>query len=166
EKLAANCPSGAITWDNERKELRIDGTRCKKSMHCIRTAFPAIKPGKNRKIAIVVGGHVKGRFGGKMGKPLAVVNSVDEAMDWVVKTVESWMEHMEKGVVKHKDRIGDFIMKVGFKKYVNEILGLKEVGKPSLHPSLRAGAVLDDEERKMYAAWASKIVEEVFGRRA
>ncbi|MEM0370388.1 MAG: sulfite reductase, dissimilatory-type subunit alpha, partial [Pyrobaculum sp.] len=62
-KLAANCPSGAIQWDAERKELKIDGSRCKKSMHCIRTAFPAIKPGKKRKIAIVVGGHVKGRFG-------------------------------------------------------------------------------------------------------
>jgi len=58
-------------------------------MHCIRAAFPAIKPGRNRKIAVVVGGHIKGRFGRKMGKPLAIVNSVDEAMDWVVKTVET-----------------------------------------------------------------------------
>ncbi|WP_333639529.1 sulfite reductase, dissimilatory-type subunit alpha [Pyrobaculum aerophilum] len=162
-KLAANCPSGAITWDG--KELKIDGSRCKKSMHCIRAAFPAIKPGKKVKIAVVVGGHVKGRFGGKMGKPLAVVNSVEEAMDWVVKTVESWMEYMEKGVVKHKDRIGDFIMKVGFKKYLTEILGIKEEGKPTLHPSLRAGAVLDDEERTMWANWAGKIVEEYFGKR-
>ncbi|MCX8137908.1 MAG: sulfite reductase, dissimilatory-type subunit alpha, partial [Pyrobaculum aerophilum] len=102
---------------------------------------------------------------GKMGKPLAVVNSVEEAMDWVVKTVESWMEYMEKGVVKHKDRIGDFIMKVGFKKYLTEILGIKEEGKPTLHPSLRAGAVLDDEERTMWANWAGKIVEEYFGKR-
>ncbi|RFA93816.1 sulfite reductase, dissimilatory-type subunit alpha, partial [Pyrobaculum aerophilum] len=162
-KLAANCPSGAITWDG--KELKIDGSRCKKSMHCIRAAFPAIKPGKKVKIAVVVGGHVKGRFGGKMGKPLAVVNSVEEAMDWVIKTVESWMEYMEKGVVKHKDRIGDFIMKVGFKKYLTEILGIKEERKPTLHPSLRAGAVLDDEERTMWANWASKIVEEYFGKR-
>jgi sulfite reductase alpha subunit len=35
EKLAANCPSGAITWDKEKRELKIGGTRCKKSMQCI-----------------------------------------------------------------------------------------------------------------------------------
>ena len=164
EKLAANCPSGAITWDKEKKELKIDGTRCKKSMHCIRSAFPAVKPGKNRKIAVVVGGHVKGRFGGKMGKPLAIVNSVDEAMDWVVKTVEAWMNGLETGVSKHKDRIGDFIMKVGFKKYTEEILGVKVPYKPSLHGRLGAGAVLDDGERKMWLDWANNIVKEYEGR--
>jgi sulfite reductase alpha subunit len=164
EKLAANCPSGAITWDKEKKELKIDGTRCKKSMQCIRAAFPAIKPGRNRKIAVVVGGHVKGRFGGKMGKPLAIVNSVDEAMDWVVKTVEAWMNGFETGVSKHKDRIGDFIMKVGFKKYTEEILGVKVPYKPSLHGRLGAGAVLEDEERKMWLDWVNNIVREYEGK--
>ena len=159
-KLAANCPSGAIRWDAERRELVIDGSKCKKSMHCIRTAFPAIKPGKNRKIAVLVGGHVKGRFGGKMSKPLAIVNDYKEAADWVVKTVEAWMEGMEKGMVKHKDRIGDFIMKVGFKRYLEEVVKVKPQGKPTLHPSLRAGAVLDDEERKMWLDWVNKIVAE------
>jgi len=160
ERLAADCPTGAITWDKEKKELRIDGARCKKSMHCIRTAFPAIKPGKSRKIAVVVGGHVKGRFGGKMGKPLAIVDSVEEAMDWVVKTVEAWMSGLETGVSKHKDRIGDFIMKVGFKKYTEEILGVKVPYKPSLHGRLGAGAVLDDDERKMWLDWVNNIVKE------
>ena len=164
EKLAANCPSGAITWDKEKRELKIDGTRCKKSMHCIRSAFPAVKPGKNRKIALVVGGHVKGRFGGKMGKPLAIVNSVDEAMDWVVKTVEAWMNGLDTGVSKHKDRIGDFIMKVGFKKYTEEILGVKVPYKPSLHGRLGAGAVLDDGERKMWLDWVNNIVKEYEGK--
>jgi len=164
EKLAADCPSGAITWDKEKRELKIDGARCKKSMHCIRAAFPAVKPGRNKKIAVVVGGHVKGRFGGKMGKPLAIVNSVDEAMDWVVKTVEAWMNGLDTGVSKHKDRIGDFIMKVGFKKYTEEILGVKVPHKPSLHGRLGAGAVLDDEERKMWLDWANNIVEEYEGR--
>ena len=164
EKLAADCPSGAITWDREKKELKIDGTRCKKSMHCIRTAFPAIKPGKNRKIAVLVGGHVKGRFGGKMGKPLAIVDRVEDAMDWVVKTVEAWMNGMESGTSKHKDRIGDFIMKVSFKKYTEEILGVKTPYKPSLHGRLGAGAVLDDSERKMWLDWVSNIVKEYDGR--
>ncbi len=164
EKIVARCPSGAISWDKEKKELKIDGSRCKKSMECIRTAFPAIKPGRERKIAVVVGGHVKGRFGGKMGKPLAVVNSVDEAMDWVIKTIESWMEHMEKGVVKHKDRIGDFITKIGYKNYLKDVVNVPEVGKPTLHTSLRAGAVLDEEERAMWSKWVSEIVEEYKSR--
>jgi len=84
-------------------------------------------------------------------------------MDWVVKTVEEWMNYMEKGVVKHKDRIGDFIMKIGFKKYL-DMVGVKETGKATIHPSLRAGAVLDDSEREMWKSWVGKIVEEYKGR--
>jgi sulfite reductase alpha subunit len=99
-----------------------------------------------------------------MGKPLAIVNSVDEAMDWVVKTVEAWMNGLETGVSKHKDRIGDFIMKVSFKKYTEEILGVKVPYKPSLHGRLGAGAVLDDGERKMWLDWVNNIVKEYEGK--
>jgi len=63
QKLVNNCPSGAISWDPEKKELKIDGARCKKSMHCIRAAYPAIKLGKERRVAVVVAEAVKGATG-------------------------------------------------------------------------------------------------------
>ncbi|MEM1616573.1 MAG: dissimilatory-type sulfite reductase subunit alpha, partial [Pyrobaculum sp.] len=107
EKLAANCPSGAITWDNERKELRIDGTRCKKSMHCIRTAFPAIKPGKKRKVAVVVGGGSKGRFGPKLGWFIGYLepDQVKDAIDLTFKVIGPW-----EAEAQPKYRLGDYIM--------------------------------------------------------
>jgi Dissimilatory sulfite reductase (desulfoviridin), alpha and beta subunits len=36
KELVESCPSKAITWDEERKELRIDGSKCLKAMNCIR----------------------------------------------------------------------------------------------------------------------------------
>jgi sulfite reductase alpha subunit len=82
----ANCPAGAISWDPEKKELKIDGSRCKKSMHCIRAAFPAIKPGKERRVAVLVGGGSKGRYGPKLGwfigylKPDEVQKAIDQPL--------------------------------------------------------------------------------------
>ncbi len=154
-ELAGSCPSGAITWDEKEGRLNIDGAKCKKSMECIRRAFPAIKPGRNRKIAVLVGGKVKGRFGPMMAKPLAIVDTYEEAADFVVKTVEAWME----GNTPHKDRIADFIFRTGFTKYL-EMLNVKPQGRPANHPRLVAGAVLDDEERRLYGDWARKIVEQ------
>ena len=40
EELAARCPGKAIRWNSSTKELSIDGAKCKKSMNCIRQAFP------------------------------------------------------------------------------------------------------------------------------
>jgi sulfite reductase alpha subunit len=55
-------------------------------------------------------------------------------------------------------------MKVSFKKYTEEILGIKVPYKPSLHGRLGAGAVLDDGERKMWLDWVNNIVKEYEGK--
>ncbi len=40
KQLAEQCPGKAITWDEEKKMLIIDWSKCVKSMNCIRRAFP------------------------------------------------------------------------------------------------------------------------------
>jgi sulfite reductase alpha subunit len=160
EKLAANCPSGAITWDKEKKELKIDGTRCKKSMHCIRTAFPAIKPGRKRKVAVLVGGGVKGRFGPKLGWFVGYLPPDDEglrqAVDLVFKVIEPWDKEAPP-----KYRVGDYIMQTGIEGFVQKA-GIKLEGMP---PLSKIGdevpfAVLSKEEREAYLS----LVRELKGR--
>ncbi|WP_084019967.1 sulfite reductase, dissimilatory-type subunit alpha [Vulcanisaeta thermophila] len=163
KQLAEQCPGKAITWDEERKELRIDGSKCKKSMNCIRRAFPAIKPGRNRKIALLVGAHVQGHFGPKLAKAVALLDSVEEAMPFVAKVIDMYMEHQEFD----KHRIGDLIYRRGF-KIISEIAEktfsegeLK--GSPSTHLRISIGAVLTDEEREAYSKWADSLVRKHFG---
>jgi len=158
-KLAANCPSGAIRWDAEKKELVIDGSKCKKSMHCIRTAFPAIKPGKNRKVAVVIGGGVKGRYGPKLGWFIGYLrpDQVKEAIDITFKVIAPW-----EAEAQPKYRLGDYILVTGLDRFI-EKAGIKLEGMPesiAKTPDDVPYAVLPKEERDMYL----KLVEELKGK--
>jgi len=156
EKLAADCPSGAITWDKEKKELKIDGTRCRKSMHCIRTAFPAVKPGKNKKIAVVVGGGSKGRFGPKLGWLIGYLSpdQVKDAIDLVFKVIGPWENEAQP-----KYRLGDYILHVGLDKFI-EKAGIKLEGMPTStakNPDEVPYAVLPKEVRERFLQFAEQL---------
>ncbi len=155
EKIVARCPSGAISWDKEKKELKIDGSRCKKSMECIRTAFPAIKPGKERKVAVVVGGNVKGRFGPKLGWFIGYLNpdQIKDAVDLTFKVIAPW-----EAEAQPKYRLGDYIMQTGLDKFI-EKAGIKLEGAPftGKKPDEVPYAVLPKEVRERFLMFAEKL---------
>ena len=160
-ELVERCPSKAITWDEEKKALKIDGSRCEKSMNCIRSAFPAIKPGRKRKIGFFVGGKAKGRFGPKMNKPVAILDDYTQAADFMVKVVELWMD-----TSPHKDRLGDMLIKMGYKKVMEEAkdtLPSAVQGEPLPQSRIVNSPLLSEEERKMYADWARGVAREHCG---
>ncbi len=160
KELVESCPSKAITWDEERKELRIDGSKCLKAMNCIRKAFPAIKPGKNRKIALLVGAHAQGHFGPKLGRAVALLDSIEEVIPFATELINKYME-----LAPRRHRIGDMIIRRGFKvisEVADKTLPNKPRGTPSAHLRISIGAVLTDDERKMYEDWAKSLVKEYF----
>jgi sulfite reductase alpha subunit len=161
KELVESCPSKAIAWDEERKELRIDGSKCLKAMNCIRKAFPAIKPGKNRKIALLVGAHAQGHFGPKLGRAVALLDSIEEVIPFATELINKYME-----LAPRRHRIGDMIIRRGFKvisEVADKTLPNKPRGTPSAHLRVSIGAVLTDDERKMYEDWAKSLVREYFG---
>jgi Dissimilatory sulfite reductase (desulfoviridin), alpha and beta subunits len=160
KELVESCPSKAITWDEERKELRIDGSKCLKAMNCIRKAFPAIKPGKNRKIALLVGAHAQGHFGPKLGRAVALLDSIEEVIPFATELINKYME-----LAPRRHRIGDMIIRRGFKvisEVADKTLPNKPRGTPSAHLRISIGAVLTDDERKMYEDWSRSLVKEYF----
>jgi sulfite reductase alpha subunit len=160
KELVESCPSKAIAWDEERKELRIDGSKCLKAMNCIRKAFPAIKPGKNRKIALLVGAHAQGHFGPKLGRAVALLDSIEEVIPFATELVNKYME-----LAPRRHRIGDMIIRRGFKvisEVADKTLPNKPRGTPSAHLRISIGAVLTDDERKMYEDWSRSLVKEYF----
>ena len=160
KELVESCPSKAIAWDEERKELRIDGSKCLKAMNCIRKAFPAIKPGKNRKIALLVGAHAQGHFGPKLGRAVALLDSIEEVIPFATELINKYME-----LAPRRHRIGDMIIRRGFKvisEVADKTLLNKPRGTPSAHLRISIGAVLTDDERKMYEDWSRSLVKEYF----
>ncbi|PLC67635.1 sulfite reductase, dissimilatory-type subunit alpha [Vulcanisaeta sp. EB80] len=160
KELVESCPSKAIAWDEERKELRIDGSKCLKAMNCIRRAFPAIKPGKNRKIALLVGAHAQGHFGPKLGRAVALLDSIEDVIPFATELINKYME-----LAPRRHRIGDMIIRRGFKvisEVADKTLPNKPRGTPSAHLRISIGAVLTDDERKMYEDWSRSLVKEYF----
>jgi sulfite reductase alpha subunit len=160
QKLVANCPAGAISWDPEKKELKIDGSRCKKSMHCIRAAFPAIKPGKERRVAVLVGGGSKGRYGPKLGWFIGYLkpDEVQKAIDLTFKVIEPWDKE-----AMAKVRIGDYILMEGLHRFI-EKAGIDLEDTPKIVEKLPDNVpyrVLPEEERKKFAEFAEKIKQAV-----
>ncbi len=161
KEIVDSCPSKAITWDEEKKELRIDGSKCLKAMNCIRKAFPAIRPGKNRKIALLVGAHVQGHFGPKLARAVALLDSIEEVIPFATELINKYME-----LAPRRHRIGDMIIKRGFKvisEVADKTLPNKPKGTPSSHLRISIGTNLTDDERKMYEDWAKQIMNEYFG---
>ncbi len=160
EDLARNCPSSSINV-SVSGDLSIDPEKCEKSMNCIKRAFPAIKPGKTRKIAFMAGGNIKGRFGPKMAKPVALLDDYKQAEVFITSVIDRWEENYP-----HKDRIGDMLAKEGFSRVVEalkETLPVAPNGKPSGQTRIIDSAVLSDEERDLYATWSRKIMDEYRG---
>ncbi|ADN51467.1 sulfite reductase subunit alpha [Vulcanisaeta distributa] len=161
KEIVDSCPSKAIIWDEEKKELRIDGSKCLKAMNCIRRAFPAIKPGKNRKIALLIGAHAQGHFGPKLAKAVALLDSIEEVIPFAEELVNKYME-----LAPRRHRIGDMIIRRGFKvisEVADKTLPNKPRGTPSTHLRISIGAVLTDDERRLYEDWSRQLVSEYFG---
>lgn len=158
DELVKGCPSGAISWDPEKKELRIDGSKCLKAMNCIKKAFPAIKPGKERKIALLVGSHAQAHYGPRLSWGVALIDSVEEAVPFIEKVIKKYME-----LAPRRHRLGDVIMRRGYRvisDIAQETLPDKPKATPSSHLRISIGAVLSDEERQEYTEWAAKLVKE------
>ncbi|MEM1519758.1 MAG: sulfite reductase, dissimilatory-type subunit alpha, partial [Pyrobaculum sp.] len=129
---------------------------CKKSMHCIRTAFPAIKPGKKRRVAAVTGGGSKGRLGPTLGAFIGYLqpDQIKDAIDLTFKVVGPW-----EAEAQPKYRLGDYVMQIGLDKFI-EKAGIKLEGMPvstSKMPDEIPYAVLSKEVRERFLSFAEQL---------
>jgi len=158
KELAIGCPGRAIRWNSAKQELTIDGAKCQKSMNCIRKAFPAIRAGPNRKVALMVGGHSKGRWGPKMAKPVALLDDYRSAGPFMSRMIEYWSDRSP-----HKDRLGDLVVSEGLPKMVDRFkdsLPGPTAGKAAGRQRIVTSSVLSEEERQAFANWADAIARE------
>lgn len=121
--LLAACPAGALAWAGDT--LQLDRGRCWRCMACINYC-PAIRPGRERGVAWVAGGKYghrgpQGPMVGYVLVPFIPVKDDDFTAigDIYGAFLEFWADNARK-----KERVGDFIARVGPVKILQE-LGLE-----------------------------------------
>ena len=123
--IARMCPPRALDWDGRR--LAIDQEACTHCMYCINKC-PAIRPGDDRGVAVLVGGKLRGKYGPLLGRvlvpfvPLAPPE-YRELFDLLHRIDEVFDEH-----ARRKERLGDFLFRIGMDQF-SRLVGIE----PSAH---------------------------------
>lgn len=139
-QLLEACPDRAlkVKQDSSGVQLEVDGEACSHCMVCINLC-PAIRPGRERGVAWVVGGKYghRGPQGPMVGYVLVPFIPVKGPEDYPAlgdlfgAFLELWTEYG-----KRKERIGDFVTRLGPRRILQE-LGLS--AEPQSWKNLRHG---------------------------
>jgi sulfite reductase alpha subunit len=112
DAIVNSCPTLAISRSNGGISIR--GEDCIQCMKCLRKAEGAIRPGKEKKFLIYVGGKLRGKKGPLSSKLLMKVDTEEEVMNTIEKIVEVFTDHAAR-----KERLGDLIFRIGMKGFLD-----------------------------------------------
>jgi len=117
--VVENCPGKCMKWDGSK--LTIDNSFCVKCMHCINVMPKALRPGKERGCTILLGAKAPIVEGALLSSVLIPFYDIDgEGLDDLYDVIEEiwdvWGEHG-----KNRERVGEFIQRVGMGKFLEGI---------------------------------------------
>jgi sulfite reductase alpha subunit len=125
EEVVELCPTRCMSWDEKKKELKINNKECTRCMHCINLMPKALAPGKDKGATILIGGKapiLKGAMISwvlipflKMEKPYQPIK------DLALKIWDWWDENG-----KMRERVGELIERVGMRVFLKE-MGIKPI---------------------------------------
>ncbi|NLP43636.1 MAG: dissimilatory-type sulfite reductase subunit alpha [Peptococcaceae bacterium] len=127
ERVCDKCPTSALKFNPETKELTVNAEDCSRCMHCINVMPKAIQPGKEKGASILIGGKstiVLSAFMSWVIVPFMKMeseNDYEEFKDLLNRIWDWWDEHG-----KTRERIGETIYRLGMSKF------LREVGLPAV----------------------------------
>mgnify|MGYP000921815042 FL=1 len=127
ELVCDKCPTRALKFNHETKELTVIAEDCSRCMHCINVMPKAIRPGQEKGATILLGGKstiVLSAFMSWVIVPfmkLEKENDYAELKEFLNKIWEWWDENG-----KTRERLGETIYRVGMSKF------LRDVGLPAV----------------------------------
>ena len=141
KEICDMCPSRCIDWDG--KKMDIQDAECVKCMHCINVMPKALKPGKERGAAILIGAKapiIGGALLSSVLVPFVEMKPPYEEIKEVAEAIwEFWGEHG-----KNRERVGEFIQRVGLGNFLDEI-GLEPSPDMITHPRTNPYIFFEDE---------------------
>jgi sulfite reductase alpha subunit len=128
--IVDNCPARCMEWDGN--SLKIDDQFCRKCMHCINIMPKALRPGKDRGACILIGSKAPIIEGALLSSVLIPFMKMEPPYTDLKEIVENMHDiWCEEG--KNRERIGEFIQRVGMGNFLEEI-GLEPQPEMVAHP--------------------------------
>jgi sulfite reductase alpha subunit len=116
--VISRCPTGAISLKGG-DDIAIDDRDCTHCMHCLNVMNKALSPGKERGIALLVGGkgHLKvGNMLGSMLIPFMKMENDDDIRAFI-DTVDEMVNYWAANGLDH-ERIGETMERVGMQQFL------------------------------------------------
>jgi sulfite reductase alpha subunit len=119
ENVITRCPTNCITLKTETKQIEVDDANCVHCMHCLNVMHKALKPGLDKGVTILVGGHRTLKIGDTMSSVLVPFMKLETDEDMVKLTdfVDQVWEFWNDNGMDH-ERIGEFIHRVGMGNFL------------------------------------------------
>ena len=128
--VVERCPAKCMEWDG--KDLMIDNSYCRKCMHCINVMPKALRPGKDRGAAVLIGAKAPIVEGALLSSVLIPFWKPEppytDLKDIVERIHDVWCEEG-----KARERVGEFIQRVGLGNFLEEI-EIEPVAEMVAHP--------------------------------
>jgi sulfite reductase alpha subunit len=126
------CPTRCMRWDSKASKLSIDNSNCVHCMHCINVMPKALRPGKQRGAALLLGSKAPIVDGALLSTVLVPFIEIkppyQEIKDLVGKIWEFWDEHG-----KNRERIGELVIRVGMGNFL-EAIEVEPIPQMIVHP--------------------------------
>ncbi len=123
--IVDKCPSGALEWDDAKKEIKLSADDCVRCMHCINKMPKAVRPGVESGATILIGGKapiIKGAYLSWVLVPFMKMEPPYEEVKDLLRKIWDWWD--ENG--RTRERLAELIERVGLKNFLSEI-GIKPV---------------------------------------
>jgi sulfite reductase alpha subunit len=140
------CPTECMSWDAQTQTLRINDRECNHCMHCINLMPKALRPGKDRGAAVLIGGKAPIVHGAQMGWVIVPFMKVEppytELKELMEKIWDWWDEN-----ARMRERVGELIRRLGMRNFLKAV-GLKPVPQMVFRPRANPYYFWDPEEVK------------------
>ncbi|RLB03907.1 MAG: dissimilatory-type sulfite reductase subunit alpha [Deltaproteobacteria bacterium] len=119
-EVVRQCPTEALEWDANLKELRLRAEECVRCMHCINMMPKALRPGVEKGATILIGGKAPLVKGARLGWVLIPFMKLEppytELKDLLERIWDWWDEH-----AMTRERVAELIERLGMAKFLKAI---------------------------------------------
>jgi len=144
EEVVKLCPTGAISYDAEKKEIKIDNSNCVRCMHCINKMPKALKPGKERGATVLIGAKapfVEGAIIGWVAVPFIPADELFDTLCEIAEKIWEWWDD----IGKFRERVGELIWRRGIGEFLN-VIGQEADVRMIKHPRTNPFMFFKEEE--------------------
>lgn len=118
--IVRKCPSEALEWIEEKKELIVRPEDCVRCMHCINKMPKAVRPGLDKGATILVGGKAPVLKGARLSWVLIPFLKIEppykDLKELIRKILDWWDEHG-----RTRERLAELIERMTFKRFLKDI---------------------------------------------